>query len=117
MAETRAGNPKLPEKLREAGKQVGREDEMKRGRKEGQKGTRQERTERPGGEDASFTGLTTRLCGSGEEMTNVSSHLLSRGASHPYSQVDLVFLSGRDHILLLSLSTSQHNGKHPSDSL
>ena len=42
MAETRVGNPKLPEKLREAGKQVGREEEMKRGRKEGKKGIRQE---------------------------------------------------------------------------
>ena len=63
MAETRVGNPKLPEKLREAGKQVGREEEMKRGRKEGKKGIRQETAERSGGEEASFTGLTTWLCG------------------------------------------------------
>lgn len=48
MAETRVGNPKLPEKLREAGKQVGREEEMKRGRKEGKKGIRQETAERSG---------------------------------------------------------------------
>lgn len=50
-------------------------------------------------------------------MTNVSSHLLPRGASHPYSQVDLVRLAGKDHMLLLSLSTAQQNGKHPSQSL
>lgn len=48
MAETRAGNPKLPEKLREAGKQVGREEEMKRGRKEGQKGTGRRELKGPG---------------------------------------------------------------------
>lgn len=50
-------------------------------------------------------------------MTNASSGLLSCGVSCPYSQLDHVFLAGRDHIPFLSLSTAQHNSKNPSDSL
>lgn len=86
MAETRAGNPKLPEKLREASKQMGREKEMKRGRKEGQKGTRQERTEMSGGEDASFFWVGDDKCLISSAVPGSFSSIFPGGPCAPFRQ-------------------------------